>query len=414
MNWKLSLLLVLFAIGAVLPAQEQKSDPPQQEAPAAPQSASEKGSTATPRQSRREKQQQQLEEAAQRQRQREQEQQQEFLQQQAKDRQAKDQQAKDQQAKDQQAKEQRAKDQRAKDQRAKDQQIKAQQAKEQRAEQQDDDSQLANADEMAADSTYGSGSEAWEDEPGESSPQAVASASAATPIEWALLRQWLPVVNLGLVALLIIALLASKAGLRKVLNNLQREIATLKGKVDHTENTLGQQNELVKRLQTQFAEVGTLNQNVSQLANQMTEIKREGSSSHNRGGGDYISETRINVAREEQPPARGPMSVTDYLERAGREGRLVRLELDRFNDSVFTPDDAGFYFLVRGRDGSDYAIPVHEKFQTKQLFDTYYNPAYECRVPGSGDVWVVRPALVRQDGDFWRLDERGEIEVRAS
>jgi hypothetical protein len=223
----------------------------------------------------------------------------------------------------------------------------------------------------------------------------------------------LPTVNFLLVALLIAALIVSKNGLTSTLKNAKREVAALKVKSDQTEKTLREQGDLLRQMQTLSPAVRTLQENVARLGQQVIDLKRP-TTAGTGGNRDSLTETRIGIAREDDTRARGPLSVADYLQRAERGGSVVRLELDRFNDRVFTPDSNGFYFLYRGGDGSDYAIPVHEKFQTKQLFDTYYNSAYDCNVPGSGDVWVVRPASVRRDGDLWRLNERGEIEVRTS
>lgn len=260
---------------------------------------------------------------------------------------------------------------------------------------------------------YGSAGESWDDDIGASEPSETADAAAPAPINWNALIGLLPLVNILLVALLIAALIVWKNGLTSVLKNVKRELATLKGKSDQTEKTLREQGDLLRQMQTLSPAVRTLQENVARLGQQVIDLNRP-TTTGTGGNRDSMTETRIGIAREDDTRMRGPLSVADYLQRAERGGSVVRLELDRFNDRVFTPDSNGFYFLYRGGDGIDYAIPVHEKFQTKQLFDTYYNSAYDCNVPGSGDVWVVRPASVRRDGDLWRLNERGEIEVRAS
>lgn len=402
MNLRAALLLVLSAIGMLLYGQdlygqEQTATRQQEAAPAvapAPERPVNVDST------RGEKQQQHLDEQERQKRLREQKRQEAFDQQSQNERQP-------QNTQQQNARAQKGQPQKTQSQKAQQQKVQPQKTNEQQ------ERKAAEKEPTLDETAYGSAGESWDDDIGAPEPAETAVASAAAPINWNALMGWLPAVNFLLVALLIAALIVSKNGLTSVLKNGNREVAALKGKSDQTEKTLREQGDLLRRMQTLSPVVGALQENVARLGQQITDLKRPPASGSG-GNRDSMTETRIGIAREDETRARGPLSVADYLQRAERDGSLVRLELDRFNDRVFTPDSNGFYFLYRGSDGSDYAIPVHERFQTKQLFDTYYNSAYDCHVPGSGDVWVVRPASVRRDGDFWRLNERGEIEVRAS
>ena len=56
-------------------------------------------------------------------------------------------------------------------------------------------------------------------------------------------------------------------------------------------------------------------------------------------------------------------------------------------------------------------VPTFERFVTKQDYYTNYDDFYHCAKVASGAVRVVRPAVVEQVAEGWRLKLKGELKV---
>ena len=268
---------------------------------------------------------------------------------------------------------------------------------------------------------FGTGDETWDREgTSEGGGQPVAQGSPPTRPRLAAMTQWFPVVNLLIVVLLIVGGLITKSGIERRLGMLGQKTTDLEKESVRSDKSLRDPGGVIGR-------VRVLEKDRDRLTDEIAQLRRGVSGTvpnatrRDRQQEEEDQDPRIPItdygnaaAAQTSAPARGAAPVTEYLTRAQQSDLgIVRLQTDSVDDHVFTAAADGFYFLVRGRGGTDYAIPYHDRFTTKQLFDTYYTSAYECRVPGAGDVWVVRPASLRRQGDMWRLDERGEIEVRA-
>lgn len=115
---------------------------------------------------------------------------------------------------------------------------------------------------------------------------------------------------------------------------------------------------------------------------------------------------------------RFPISVADYLNYIS-ETSVVRTEVraEPLREGVFVKSPEGVFLLV-GYDGNPnkrlFVVPKMERFQTRQDF-IHFQRYYDCNNPSSGEVWIIRPAVVVTDtvrGE-WNLVEKGQLEIRS-
>jgi len=108
-----------------------------------------------------------------------------------------------------------------------------------------------------------------------------------------------------------------------------------------------------------------------------------------------------------------PASVSDYIETKQRTGTVVRPDFQK-GILVIDPESESELMLVRESeaDGETIMVPRIGQFQTRQDFHTYFGKYYDCQNPTSGDVWILRPAVVSTVPGGWELQEKGVLEVR--
>lgn len=108
-----------------------------------------------------------------------------------------------------------------------------------------------------------------------------------------------------------------------------------------------------------------------------------------------------------------PASVSDYLETKQRTGTVVRPDFQK-GILVIDPESESELMLVRESeaDGETIMVPRIGQFQTRQDFHTYFGKYYDCQNPTSGDVWILRPAVVSTVPGGWELRDKGVLEVR--
>lgn len=108
-----------------------------------------------------------------------------------------------------------------------------------------------------------------------------------------------------------------------------------------------------------------------------------------------------------------PASVSDYIESKQRTGTVVRPDFQK-GILVIDPESESELMLVREAeaDGETIMVPRIGQFQTRQDFHTYFGKYYDCQNPTSGDVWILRPAVVSTVPGGWELQEKGLLEVR--
>jgi hypothetical protein len=121
------------------------------------------------------------------------------------------------------------------------------------------------------------------------------------------------------------------------------------------------------------------------------------------------TEATIDVLPEPTFPA----LVADYLSRL-RPSQPTAVDADfRTNKLVTaTAESAPFVFIADG-DGSGTGIVLpRPRLQRSQEFSSYYKDYYHCSDPTAGEVFIIEPAIVRPDGNGWRLSHMGRMEIR--
>jgi len=113
-----------------------------------------------------------------------------------------------------------------------------------------------------------------------------------------------------------------------------------------------------------------------------------------------------------------PISVADclrYLERENVSAIEVKGEGLR-EGAVFVQASGGKFLLITSPGNARkecFVIPKVSRFATIQDY-THYQKYYDCDDPSSGDVWIIRPAIVVPDSERqeWRLTKKGQLEIR--
>ena len=114
-----------------------------------------------------------------------------------------------------------------------------------------------------------------------------------------------------------------------------------------------------------------------------------------------------------------PTSVADclrYLESASVAATEVKGE-GLSEGGLFVEAPGGKFLLIGSRDDAQkvsFVIPKVMRFATQQDY-THYQKYFDCDDPSSGDVWIIRPAVVVSDSDKneWSLKEKGQLEIRS-
>lgn len=109
-----------------------------------------------------------------------------------------------------------------------------------------------------------------------------------------------------------------------------------------------------------------------------------------------------------------PIQAEEYLNMMAGSTRSVRPD---FATNLLLPDAEGKsgWVLVEDKGvegGLSYVIPRQTYMQAKQDFFVHYNEYYDCERPQRGHVRIIRPAVVTRTEDGWKLDEKGELEMR--
>jgi hypothetical protein len=111
-----------------------------------------------------------------------------------------------------------------------------------------------------------------------------------------------------------------------------------------------------------------------------------------------------------------PSSVADYL-RYVQEKRLAATEAksDFLHDGNLVPSPAGKFIVVSDEHSADdLAVPQIARFSSSEDFSGYFGDYFECEAPAAGEVWITRPARVRNDEikGGWHVIKKGALEVR--
>lgn len=113
-----------------------------------------------------------------------------------------------------------------------------------------------------------------------------------------------------------------------------------------------------------------------------------------------------------------PSSVVNYLKYAD-QNRLSKTEakLDVLRGGNLVPASEGDFVImnrVEGNSDGQIVIPHVTHFSSSEEFSIYFRNYFDCDAPSSGEVWIVRPALVKVDDKTggWRLADKGLLEIK--
>jgi hypothetical protein len=105
-----------------------------------------------------------------------------------------------------------------------------------------------------------------------------------------------------------------------------------------------------------------------------------------------------------------PASVAHYLRRTKAANKQI-VTFD-YESGLFAPVDDGEFVLVsNGEDTRPIVLPRSARLATKRDFYEFYQDYYHCAKPGTGEVYVVRPADVVEVENGWRFQTPGVLEV---
>lgn len=128
-----------------------------------------------------------------------------------------------------------------------------------------------------------------------------------------------------------------------------------------------------------------------------------------KSGGDALREPT-----DEAELAEFPSSVGSYL-RHVEQKKLTMTEArsDVLHDGNLMPAASGEFVIV-SNEGSDLAVPQVARFSSGEDFTAYFRDYFECDSPSGGEVWITRPAVVRNDDvkGGWVVVKKGKLEVR--
>jgi hypothetical protein len=108
-----------------------------------------------------------------------------------------------------------------------------------------------------------------------------------------------------------------------------------------------------------------------------------------------------------------PATVGEYLNHIGGN-RKKGVEADfRTNLLVLATDGSAPFVFVEDTDGSGAGIILpRPRLQRSQEFASLYKGYYYCTEPSAGEVYIIEPAIVERDGNGWRLNHPGRMEIR--
>lgn len=115
-------------------------------------------------------------------------------------------------------------------------------------------------------------------------------------------------------------------------------------------------------------------------------------------------------------PSVFPTSVESYLDYiAGKNLKSTVAKSEILRAGNLVADAHGEFVVVSGADGEDdIAVPQVARFSSNEEFG-YYRKYFDCDAPASGEVWVNRPAIVRNDEvtGGWRVVTKGQLELKS-
>ncbi|MEW6735254.1 MAG: hypothetical protein AB1489_28440, partial [Acidobacteriota bacterium] len=143
-------------------------------------------------------------------------------------------------------------------------------------------------------------------------------------------------------------------------------------------------------------------------------IENRSSSPHLEVKPTTISIDRQNVTTQPKTQIFFPSLATechDCLFRAKIPANYAKASYLEKQVLVKVSTDDGAEFIVIAVDGLDYAIPKSHRLTQAQDFYTYYQHLYNCDNPGSGEMYIDKPAIVRRVPNGWQLQKKGILTI---
>jgi hypothetical protein len=115
-----------------------------------------------------------------------------------------------------------------------------------------------------------------------------------------------------------------------------------------------------------------------------------------------------------EPPLTFPVTVAECLACLREsDARTLMLKAASMRGGLLIKGEGGEFVLIEDDNTAhrQLVVPSLKRFGTKQDFYSNYDDFYDCARVTSGEVSIVRPALVFRVAEGWQLYQKGELKV---
>ena len=166
-----------------------------------------------------------------------------------------------------------------------------------------------------------------------------------------------------------------------------------------------------------YRPIKQLDEAVKLQSNQLTQIQTAIQSLQRQttaGGQNFQSSTFNEPPIVYKPEPQFPVAAEVYLNKVSANAQTATA--DAIGDMLINDAAKGREFLiVRDNELPEnlfYAVPNQYRFSTKSDYLNFYQNYYICDNASGGAVWIKSPTTVRRVEGGWKLEVKGELEIR--